>query len=246
MIIPDPNGIDIVIPLGRGSQFKNLELRYCLRSLEKHARGVRRIVIVGEKPKYLSNQAVHFFCPHFECNKDARISLKVAWAFENCDLTEEVLFANDDFVFLKDFDAREVPYYQRGQLNPEKLSTIYHRVLRETHDELAKAKKPTLNYDLHHPIRFRRAEYLKLRPWWELSSKSKVGFAQKSIYSNLTLRKPGPRLDDCKFQTYKGETEALAKIEGRDVFSYGDQPLYESFELFLYKLFPQQSRFETA
>ena len=46
---------DILIPLGTGSRHDNLELRYCLRSIEKHLKGVGNIFIVGEKPEWIKN-----------------------------------------------------------------------------------------------------------------------------------------------------------------------------------------------
>ena len=47
--------IDVVIPLGTGSRWQDNELRYCLRSIEKNLSGVNEVVIVGEKPKWLTN-----------------------------------------------------------------------------------------------------------------------------------------------------------------------------------------------
>ena len=46
---------DILIPLGTGSRHDNLELRYCLRSIEKHLKGVGNIFLVGEKPDWVQN-----------------------------------------------------------------------------------------------------------------------------------------------------------------------------------------------
>ena len=46
---------DILIPLGTGSRHQDFELRMCLRSIEKHLKGVGNIFIVGEKPNWVHN-----------------------------------------------------------------------------------------------------------------------------------------------------------------------------------------------
>lgn len=245
-MFPDPAGIDLLIPLGSGSQFKDMELRYCLRSLERHASGVRRVVIVGQKPRWLSNAATHVPAPQFQAPKDARIALKVVFAFENGGLGDEVLFANDDYVFLKNFDARTVPDYQGGQLSnwipKEGGLTRYQHTVKETEVALKLAKLPTFYYDIHVPIRYRKDRFLALKPWWEMSRKNARGFVVKSVYANNQRKKiPGPKLVDFKMAKYNPDT---FQFPDRWVMSYGDGPLYDSFENELHKRFPEKSRFE--
>lgn len=257
----DPKGIDFVIPLGRGSQFKNCELRYCLRSLERYAKGIRRVVVVGHDPGFLSEHVVHLECPDFQCNKEARIAIKVLWAWENYPLTDEILFGNDDFTFFKPFDAREVKPYQRGTLLEEatrvrdpvppglKWKPDPHQLLLQaTHDALVEENLPALSYELHCPIRYERRAYFALRNWWERSMKAQHGLGVKSVYGNAVCNSaPGPFLSDLKFARYFGERHAnkkLAEHPERWCFSYGDQALYEDFETYLYKHLPEKSRFE--
>jgi hypothetical protein len=240
--------------LGSGSQFKDLELRYCLRSLEKFGRGIRRVVIIGQRPKWLSDAAVHIFCPYFDGPKDARIAFKTLWAFQHTDISDEILFANDDYVFMAPFDVRLVPPYQRGTLldaanrhdgNP----SDYHQILKATHDLLTFAKLPADFYDIHVPIRYVREKFIALRPWWDKAKAAKNGLVIKSIYSNVTRKGlAGPFLADCKvgeFTTADALDRILAKqFPGRFVMSYSDTPLYDNFEEWLYRHFPAKSRFE--
>src|SRR5436190_6206687 len=54
------NMIDVLIPLGKGSRHDNLELKYCLRSIEKHLTGIKNVWIVGQKPGWIDyNLVVH-------------------------------------------------------------------------------------------------------------------------------------------------------------------------------------------
>jgi hypothetical protein len=247
----DPKGIDFVIPLGRSSQFKNCELRYCLRSLEKHGKGIRRVVIVGdERPDFLSDEAIFLQAPEFPVNKESRIAIKIQWAFENSDLTDEILFGNDDYFFLRDFDARTVPFFQRGPLLDMKPVTVGNQELvQDTHDALVAANLPTSSYELHYPNRYRRKIYCnKLKDWWTRSIKSRHGLAPKSIYGNFVCRKePGPFLADLKIARYFGEDDVAKRIAAtpdRICLSYGDQALFEGFEKWLYSRFPEKSSFE--
>ena len=250
----DPHGIDVMIPLGTGSQFKNLELRYCLRSLERYGRGIRRVVIVGEKPKWLSEAATHIYCPYFDGPKDARIAFKTLWAFEHTDLSNEILFANDDYIFREIFDVRQVPPYQRGTLldaanRHDGTPSDYHAILKATHDLLLLAKLPAYFYDIHVPIRYRRDKFVELKPWWEKARTAHNGLVIKSIYANATCRNIiGPYLGDCKigeYTTADNLDRILAKqFPKRFMISYGDGPLYDNFEEWLYRHFPTKSRFE--
>jgi hypothetical protein len=260
----DPKGIDFVVPLGRGSQFKNCELRYCLRSLEKHAKGIRRVVIIGdEDPGFLSDNVVFLKAPELNFCREARIAVKIQWAFENYGLTDEILFGNDDYFFLRDFDARSVPYYQRGSLlaaatadkrpagctekwRPEPIQMVLHA----THEALAAATLPAVNYELHCPIRYKRRIYCSsLKHWWEKASKHRHGFAPRSVYANYIFRNtgPGPLQKDLKLARYFGEQDVakrIAEVPDRFCLSYGDQALCEDFQVWLHKRFPAKSRFE--
>lgn len=258
--------IDFVIPLGRGSQFKNCELRYCLRSLEKYGKGIRRVVIVGEtNPGFLSKDVVFLQSPKFPICKEARIATKIQWAWGTGQLTDEILFGNDDYFFLKPFDARTVPYFQRGPLiesatshrrpvaRGEKWEPVPNqKVLQATHDALVAAKLPTMSYELHYPIRYQRDVYCEhLKLFWDAGSKSPHGLAPRSIYGNYLFppNAPGPFLNDSKIGRFFGEANLetrLARKPDRICLSYGDQALFEGLEKWLYARFPTKSRFESS
>lgn len=249
----DPNGIDVVVPLGNGSKFRNCELRYFLRSLEKYAKGVRGVVILGDDPHFLKGGAKRCPTPFTNFNKEARIMHKILWAFENVPLTDKILFANDDYVFNKPFDVREVKSYHRGTLmswatpkEPEAKRNGYQEALYQTHLALTKAKLPAFDYDCHVPIVFDRKRFLSLRPWFDLQRTTKpTGLVGKSLYGNNINRPvPGPQIKDCKFYTYTDAAWVDSVIEDRWQFSYSDKALYRGFEKYLFKRFPNPSQFE--
>ena len=47
--------MDIVIPLGTESRWHDNELRFTLRSIEKHLTGYRNVIIVGWCPPWVQN-----------------------------------------------------------------------------------------------------------------------------------------------------------------------------------------------
>lgn len=243
--------LDVVVPLGRGSQLRNCELRYFFRSLEKYARGIRRVVIVGdEAPHFLSGDVVFLQAPELPFCKEARIALKTQWAFENFDLTDEVLFCNDDYLFLKPFDARTVPYFQRGPLLEWvaiQQQKVLKEVLQDTHDALVAKNLPALSYELHCPIRYRRDIYCgKLGDWWTAASKSRLGIGSRSVYGNF-IQEPSPFLKDFKMINYLGEKKLaqwIADVPDRFCMSYSDDAIWTGFQEWLEKHFGSESRFE--
>lgn len=250
--------IDIVVPLGKGSKFKNAELRYFLRSVEKFCTGYRKIFIIGHDPGFLNPEFVRFVpCPCFNTNKETRIALKFFRLFDTVqDVTDEVLMANDDFLFVAPTDIRKIPDYQRGKLlnaaKPQQVrgmkepqQTRYQKILVRTHEALTEAGLPAFHYDLHVPIRFKKKVFLGLRKWWEKSRNTKDGFTMKSIYGNhIHPNTPGPIMADCKFGAFKDEAKFQKQIKGRWVISYGDPALSSGLMHSIHARFPNISKFE--
>lgn len=47
--------MDVLYYIGGGSMHNNNELRYSLRSLQKHCRDLGKVWVVGNKPDFLQN-----------------------------------------------------------------------------------------------------------------------------------------------------------------------------------------------
>ena len=52
------NRTDVVYPIGQGSSWKNNELRFSLRSIEKYGINVGKLFIVGELPDFLLGEDI--------------------------------------------------------------------------------------------------------------------------------------------------------------------------------------------
>jgi hypothetical protein len=208
--------IDILLPLGNGSITGDKELRVALRSISLYAQNLRRVWVVGHRPRWFRETSV-FRCierPEFKAPKESRISLKVLWAFENLDVTDSVAFWNDDYVLTRSFDIEQTPPLFSGDLWTKRASP-WGQARRETYTALVEAGLPTKNYDIHVPIIFERENFVSLRDWWG------KGYVGKSIYGNHFYKGRGRGTADCKlWKGWRGRVDK--RFEKRFVISYGN------------------------
>lgn len=236
--------IDILLPLGPGSRHKDMELRYALRSIFQHAQGLRRVVVVGAIPKWLreTDQVLPVRRKEFKCNKASRISLKVAWSFENLELTPTVAFWNDDYILLRDYDIRSMPSYYRGLLWRKGVGG-WQRLLNHTAKALQSAGLPQRHYDIHVPILLERDRFLVLAEWWIRSRSNSPGYVMKSVYGNNHCTVVAQKTRDMKLRSNWQKRVARLK-PGRWVMSYGDATMRAGFGKWLGSRYPLVGEFE--
>lgn len=233
--------IDVLLPLGPGSHWDNVELRMAIRSIERHAQGLRRIVVVGAIPQWLreTDRVLPVKRPEFKCNKASRISLKVQWAFEHLDLTDTVAFWNDDYILTRDVDIRTIRDYYHGSLRHPNAKTGWQRLLEHTASCLAAAGLPTRHYDIHVPILYERAKFLAINDWWERSRREPPGLVAKSVYGNNHCHATAVRSPDAKLgANWRGRIDNVTRLW---VFSYGDEALRTGLADWLQQRFPEVS-----
>ena len=237
--------IDLVIPLCKGSKFNDLELRYCLRSVEKYLRGYRNIYIIGDKPKWIRNVIhVPFTQRPGDC-KDKNIMLKVLHACDIPEVSPEFLFMNDDHFLLKSVDAINYPYYYNGKLvdwdNGKKMWCPYKQAVKNTLSVLIKNELPAKHYDIHTPILYDKELFKNImgRYDWDIQS----GYIVKSLYAN-TLKLAGTSLIDCKISEPLHRYGLADLLYNRPVFSVGDAGLNRSMIDWLDEFYPEKSAYE--
>jgi len=235
---PDPDPIDILLPLGPGSRYDNVEIRLALRSIAEHAVGVRRVVVLGSIPTFLRSTESVEFVPlrEFRCNKASRISQKVLWAFQHLDLTPTIAFWNDDYLMLRNLDIRTIPNHCHGQLW-RKPKNHWNRLLNHTGEALRDAGFPARHFDIHVPILYEREKWLAIADWWERSRQDRLGLVAKSIYGNIHCQGTEVRTNDAKLQAnWKTRIDDLASR--RWILSYGDGALASGFAEWMSARFP--------
>jgi hypothetical protein len=236
--------VDILLVVGPGSRYQDLETRMALRSIFQYATGFRRVVIVGKAPDWLreSDQLRLVWRKEFRGNKAWRIAAKTKWALETLDLTPRVAFWNDDYLLLQPVHVPSIPAIYRGTLTRDPHRNGWNRLLRHTADALKAAGLPTRHYDIHIPILFDRDKFLALSDWWKRSRRHRPGYVMKSIYGNHYCgndpdQETAISNRDRKFQSnWPAGVEALHP--GRWIVSYGDGALQTGFDQWLQSRFP--------
>ena len=161
----------------------------------------------------------------------------------------------DDHFLLQDHDCKTFPYYSQGDLEPvaeaiKKRSPYdnYLKTYRNTIDFLNKSGLPTVDYNPHAPIRYKKKvfpEVMKASPWGV-----KWGMLIKSLYCNSTPVSPVEFMADVKISRPFSYEQTMEILTGKPMFSIGDRgimnghkvhaPLVQVFN----ELYPNPSRWE--
>lgn len=147
----DDKPVDIVYVLGTGSVADNYELRLSLRSLCRFGRGIGRVIVAGETPKFLSDEVVKV--PYRDTGtvkKHRNMLNKIKAARDALGMTRPFLCSSDDHFLSAPTDFRDWPIYCRFSANkngyvyneeecraiyksykghPEAKLTAYHKAL---------------------------------------------------------------------------------------------------------------------
>lgn len=216
--------MDIVYPIAKISQWGNFnELRFSLRSIEKHVPH-GRIFIIGHCPDWVTNIS---HIPHVDSyvTKDSNIISKVLRVCYE-DIAPQFIRLSDDQFFLSPFKEA---YYYNGDLNYSKDRSDKQWIKRcfNTKDVLLSEKKPIYNYDCHVPQIIDKKKYVDVM--LQSTFGQGVGLLVNSYYFNSIF----PQLTDSHQQPDKVN----------DFLSIGEK-VGEDVRQRLYSLFPDKSKYE--
>ena len=222
---------DIVIILGKGSRWNDNELKYSLRSIEKHLTNYENIYLIGEKPAWTQN-VIHLPHPDLSKISDVNQYHKTLRACIDPTITANLLYFHDDHFLLSDFEANNFPNFHKGPLIEVKRYDPYGKRVKNTEQYLKHKGYPTLNFDVHTPILFNKSAWLESvhKANWKEES-----YVIKSLYANQQEINY-IRIDDCKIYRTKD-------IEGKQIISTYPNPSFE-IKQFLKERFPNKSRYE--
>lgn len=229
--------IDIMYPLGTGSTWQDNEIRFSLRSVEKHLKGVGKVYVVGNKPNWLVN-VVHI--PAKDTNKipDINICAKTLRACRS-DISDTFLFMNDDHYLLSDFQADKFPFLHSGDLLAriqKRTKDDYQKRLVNTFNALMTNGLKTNNFDIHVPILYNKRMFKKIMEYYDWSIPN--AFVIKSLYAN-SIQKAGRKI---KHSDIKIHTPDLLP-EGSRFFSTTES-LNPAMKEFMYDTFQKRSIYE--
>ena len=150
--------VDVVYPLSAESLWDDNELRYSIRSLEKHFKNLGKIYIIGHLPDFIKPDdynIIHIpFPDSYTENKDANLIAKLLRACQEESLTDEFLFMSDDQYILQDVYAENmVPFYSVKLAERRyRTNNKWERRLQRTYQALKARGKEGYEYDTHAPV----------------------------------------------------------------------------------------------
>lgn len=245
---------DLVYVLGRGSRWKNRELRYSLRSVQQNLKGVGRIYVVGENPGFLSKEVIHI--PVYErfdpkLNPSANVITKILAAI-NAGASDNFLLMNDDFIILQPINATEIPVLHKGKFSNYDQNSYFNRGnyrlrMRKTFNRLKNRGVDAYNFGVHVPFPIHGPtlkRMLNSADW-----KEGVGISYRTLYGNQCISKAQyVRLTSQKKTVYSHYTLAAlkARFQGVTFMAFNDRGLNRELKKFLRTTFPEQSIYESS
>jgi hypothetical protein len=214
--------VDIVYPLAEGlSHFRNQELKYSLRSVEKYVTGFRNIYLIGFKPPFINDKIIHVMQEDhpYHC-KERRIMEKFLFACSIPGISDKFLMFNDDYFFTKPVDATKIPFYNKGNLYnsfiKRKPGNLYRQSLENTYNALTEKEFETRHFDVHYPMYYDKKKFPEVMAMYDWNIRA--GYVVKSLYAN-SLKIKGAYRADCKIQKSHDKKEVLERIKDTDMFS---------------------------
>jgi hypothetical protein len=240
----------IVIPLaanGFGSRQNDIELRFALRSIEKHLSGYGDIFLIGHKPKWINDKVIHIPAEDEQRTwwKERNVYRKILLACEDPRVSDDFLFMNDDHYLLADFVAGEFPYYYNGMLYQEAArDDQYGATAKNTLQltDLQKGWHSARYWDIHCPIIYNKRSFNWLSKFdWS----KKHGYCIKTSYSwfvgGIAIEYP-----DLKINQPLPPAKIKELLAGRHWFSVGNKAfdIGGGMEKVLLELYPNKSKWE--
>jgi len=239
---------DVVYVLGTGSQWRNNEIRFSLRSIAKNLKGYGKIYIVGEDPGGLKN-VIHI--PHPDelgpVNADGNIIRKVLRVCQEPELSNDFLFINDDHLISKPIKIKEIPAFHKGDMTTYSDQywkfNPWRKRLMLTRDELIRQGLTANHFDCHTPILFNKVRFPEIVSRFDYATG--IGLCMKSLYGNIAYP-DGTQLTDQKKTVFRyfSLAELNQRLKHCGFVSYNDEGLNPALKAWLFHRFPEPSPWE--
>jgi len=236
--------IDIMYALGKGSLWADTEIRYSLRSIEKHLTGYRSVWIIGHLPVFLKNVNHIAFKDEHAC-KETNIYRKILRACQENEISDNFLFFNDDHFLVKDFYAPEFPFFWKSDLRESskrmRQGNRYKKAVDNAHRVLRANGFDTKSFDIHTPILYNKKSFIDVMTKYDWNQK--ISFVVKSMYAN-SLKIEGVREVDCKINSQMPSEDIKQVVLSRKVFSMGNGAIGTKMLNVLNEFYPLVSKYE--
>lgn len=235
--------IDLVYLYSEGSNTN--EIKFSLRSMQKHLSGIGNLFIVGDDPGIFKD-FTHIPMGNIHgVNLARNIYEKILAACKHPEVSEDFICASDDYFLLTDYEAASLPFYYQGDfkqlLNYIHKDNYYKAYVQETYDALMERGLPIKNFNVHFPILYNKKAFIEIMTSFDWERRK--SFISKSLYAN-SLKIEGEPSTDWKFHKPKTKAAVLRQLLGKKYFSTADGALNEFMMEFLNENYPVASRWE--
>lgn len=241
----NPILMDLFFPLSE-SHNDHIELKYCLRSVQKYLSDVGKVFVVGANPSWIKD-IEHSPFPDVEGARyrENNIFHKTKAGCLIPEMSDDFLFMNDDIFLLTGFKASQYPNLYSGNLHETMRSRHvrdpYQQTVIQTMSFLMSMRLTTNDYDIHCPIIYNKAKYLK--SVGSLKWDRAFGFCIKSLYGNMN-KIGGTEYPDLKLRRMLMRDAIRKEIRGRDFFSTDERYVNNDLIDMLNSLYPKKSKWE--
>lgn len=240
------NTYDVFIPFKAGaSAAMDQELRFALRSIEKHLKNYNNIWLAGtSKPDWLTG--VNFVkVKDDRGGKQMNIHDAIKAVFNQPGCAENLIFWADDNAVIQDVDALKFPVVatENNMIDYDQNGKWWYRTLKTTGDLLKSHGFPTLSYEAHTPVVFNKEKYLQLDQEFNFYGYP-VGLCYISMYYNR-YRIPATHKQANVKATFQGKADKAALV-GKTFIGYNNGGVEGGVLDILRERFPMPSKYEKA
>jgi len=233
--------LDLIYILKSGSLWRNNELRYSLRSVQKYLLEYGKIFIIGVCPRWVDTSNITFIPAEDPYSSKLRNAVhKIRIACLSPKVSEDFVLMNDDFFFLK--KALEIPNYNRGTMSQHKKKHsskkgYYYGAICDTYKMLKDmGVKTPVDFEVHYPMVINKKKFLKITD----NIETKDGYLFRSVYGNLAGIKSMYRLDPKVYSA-----DEICRMNQLDFLSTDNRTVLDKkFQRWIKRRLPTESRYE--
>lgn len=239
----ETQGIDVVYPLRKSKSWGDNELRFSIRSVIKHFKDLRNIVIIGErKPDWLKN-AIFIKVNDDMDYKDANLIKKLLAACTDKYISNQFLWGADDKFLCEDIDFKELSGWHFGEIEHENPIEWQQWVL-NTKKELYRRELPAYDYNYAHAFQpVDKSEFLQIIDKWNWKRNQ---YTDMNIYHNSTKIFKGIDCRDfhTKFRSEHDRAAIMRRLHNAVSFNINAEALNDAMRQTLQELYPDKSKYE--
>lgn len=246
---------DILYCIGGASRWRDNELRYSLRSLDKYASGIRQIYLVGTHiPDWIDREKVKCLMVTDKFDQKAK---NIQWAVEQAimhfGLTDDFLLSSDDHFLCAptDFSRESYPYYYKFAYLPDQyvevLGKVYCEHLQDTRKLLEKYGKTFINFAHHCNTWISPTAWRSNMELMNEAYETQYGCELTCLSCNLQFSASPFKWqarNDIKIEHIRSKQDFKSQIAGASCFSIADEGLHCGLGIWIAQMYPKKSQYE--